>query len=81
MVKSPSQVANQEKIAAARAGFNERGESIAEWSRARGCHPYAVYQVLSGRTRAHRGISHAIAVALGIKPAPPCGTQKEANIM
>jgi len=58
-----------------RLDFVQRGESIADWSRERGFDPDAVYQVLSGRTRALRGKSHHIAVALGIKPAPIQSTE------
>jgi len=47
---------------------------VADWSRAHGFAPDAVYQVLSGRTLALRGKAHHIAVALGIKSASYAGS-------
>ena len=52
----------------AKAGFYERGESVADWARERSFSPAMVYAVLSGRTAARRGQAHVIAVALGLKP-------------
>lgn len=51
-----------------RLDFFQRGESVAEWARRHEFPPALVYQVLSGRHRATRGIGHAIAMALGLKP-------------
>lgn len=58
---SPSEVKNELKL---------RGTTIAEWAKAYGYPVQDVYAVLSGRTRGLRGISHEIAVALGIKHRP-----------
>ena len=58
----------QAQVEAVREGFYLRGESVAHWARERGFRPNAVYQLLSGRTFARRGVSHRIALALGIKP-------------
>ncbi len=56
--------------AAAKAAFEERGESIRDWATARGFTPALVYAVLSGRIAGRRGASHRIAVALGLKQPP-----------
>lgn len=53
-----------------KARFAAEGVSISEWARARGFNVVTVYRVLSGRSKALRGESHHIAVALGIKPTP-----------
>ncbi len=52
---------------AALASFDERGESVAAWAKDRGYNPQTVRKVLAGRLKAKRGISHRIAVDLGIK--------------
>jgi gp16 family phage-associated protein len=39
-----------------------------DWARTNGFEVHLVYGVLSGRSRASRGASHRIAVALGLKP-------------
>ena len=57
----------QVELARVRAGFIQRGESIADWARQHGFPPNAVYQVLSGYTCGVRGTAHQIAVALGVK--------------
>ena len=57
----------QVELARVRAGFVQRGESIADWARQHGFPPNAVYQVLSGYTSGMRGTAHQIAVALGVK--------------
>lgn len=54
-------------LIAAREGFYARGESVADWARERGFDPSMVYQVLAGRCNCQRGVSHQIAVALGLK--------------
>lgn len=54
-----------------RAWFEASGVSIAEWSDARGYPRDTVYAVLSGRLRARRGIAHAVAVDLRLKPPAP----------
>jgi gp16 family phage-associated protein len=53
-----------------RAEFVARGESIAEWARAHGYHQRTVHSVIDGRLKATRGVSHRIAVELGLKPDP-----------
>lgn len=58
------------QLALARAGFFQRGESVAEWARKRGFRPNAVYQVLHAHALPSRGNAHHIAVALGLKPPP-----------
>jgi len=47
--------------------FEVRGLSIAAWARAHGYSAQLVYQVLGGRKRCLRGLSHQIAVELGLK--------------
>ncbi|WP_377158703.1 DNA-binding protein [Roseateles sp. UC29_93] len=74
----------EELRASVRSEFTARGESIADWSKRQGFRPYAVYQVLSGRTLATRGEAHRIAVALGLKPeplGPPLPISAEENNM
>jgi gp16 family phage-associated protein len=66
----PNNRSQQVELARVRAGFVQRGESIADWSRQHGFPPNAVYQVLSGYTCGMRGTAHHIAVALGIKAVP-----------
>jgi gp16 family phage-associated protein len=53
-----------------RATFVAEGVSIKEWARARGYNPMTVYRVINGKTKCTRGISHQIAVELGLKAAP-----------
>lgn len=47
------------------------GVSIAGWARENGFNVRTVYAVLHGELKAKRGVSHRIAVALGLKPKPP----------
>ncbi|NUZ06718.1 DNA-binding protein [Piscinibacter koreensis] len=54
----------------AKAEFEERGLPISSWADERGFSRALVYAVLAGRKKGKRGVSHEIAVALGIKPAP-----------
>lgn len=61
---------SQDAIEKAQAGFFERGESVADWARERGYNRITVYSVLRGERRCIRGLSHKIAVDLGIKVAP-----------
>jgi gp16 family phage-associated protein len=61
---------DEKSLIAARSAFVEHGESVAEWSRARGFDPNLVYHVLNGRCQGRRGVSHRIALALGLKPLP-----------
>ena len=50
-----------------KAEFSYRGVSIAEWARENGYKLQSVYDVINGKRRATRGISHDIAVKLGLK--------------
>lgn len=49
--------------------FLQRGQSVAEWSRANKVRPQMVCEILNGNTKRKclRGQSHKIAVLLGIK--------------
>ena len=48
--------------------FEAEGISISEWATARGYNVRTVYAVIRGELKCRRGISHSIAVDLGIKP-------------
>lgn len=48
--------------------FFLRGESVAEWARARNFKTALVYSILNGRIKCKRGQAHQIAVELGLKP-------------
>jgi gp16 family phage-associated protein len=61
---------SEEQLHAVRKGFFDRGETIKDWAEARGYEPFTVYTILSGNRLCHRGISHRIAVDLGLKAAP-----------
>ncbi|RZF64298.1 DNA-binding protein [Sphingomonas populi] len=63
----------KERALAARYRFEASGTNISEWARERGFSISLVQSVLAGNRACRRGESHAIAVALGIKPqvAPP----------
>ncbi len=50
--------------------FEKEGVSIKEWAVSRGYSPRTVYAVLRGDLRCKRGISHRIALDLGLKEAP-----------
>jgi gp16 family phage-associated protein len=62
----------QRRAAAVRARFEAEGVTLAQWSRERGFAYGTVKQVITGNRPCKRGQSHKIAVALGIKDAPPC---------
>ncbi len=47
--------------------FESGGISVAQWSRDRGFPSPLVYRVLRGEAKCKRGLTHSIAVALGIK--------------
>ncbi|WP_081344966.1 hypothetical protein [Janthinobacterium lividum] len=49
--------------------FYNEGVTILEWAQSNGFDVNLVYGVLSGRSRAIRGESHRIAIALGLKSA------------
>ena len=55
---------------AAKNSFYARGEQISTWAQQHGFSKDLVYSVLAGRSKAHRGQAHKIAVALGLKPQP-----------
>ena len=57
--KTPEQV---------KAEFERAGISIAQWSKAHGFDRHTVYGVIAGRHKGSRGLTHQIAVALGLKP-------------
>ena len=50
-----------------REGFARRGESIRAWAKRNGYKHKTVSSILSGDRKALRGISHQIAVDLGLK--------------
>lgn len=47
--------------------FNAAGISLSSWARQNGYQPSQVYLVTAGRVKASRGISHEIALKLGMK--------------
>lgn len=55
---------------AIRAEFEAEGISVRQWARDNGYNPRTVYAVLYGTIKCTRGVSHDIAVALGIKAKP-----------
>lgn len=56
-----------------RSRLDARGVSLAEWSRQNGFKPRTVYAVFYGQLKGKRGVSHQIAVALGLKGDPAKG--------
>ncbi|MFZ7089841.1 hypothetical protein [Primorskyibacter sp. 2E233] len=50
--------------------FEAEGISIADWAKLRGYNPRTVYAVMQGALACKRGISHQIAVDLGLKKLP-----------
>jgi len=60
-----------------RENFAKHGLSVCEWARAHGFSESLVYAVLAGRNKASRGQSFQIAVALGLKRAPPVSDAPE----
>jgi gp16 family phage-associated protein len=57
-IKTPEEVMRE---------FEERGQSIADWSRRNGLSVFTVYRVLKKTSAAKRGESHRAAVLLGLK--------------
>lgn len=53
-----------------KARFAARGESITQWAKEHGYNLRTVYAVIGGEIKATRGVSHRIAVDLGLKPDP-----------
>lgn len=49
--------------------FREAGLTVTDWCKANGFRRDTAYKVIHGHYAAHRGDSHRIAVALGLKPA------------
>ncbi|WP_426087912.1 DNA-binding protein [Janthinobacterium sp. PSPC1-1] len=58
MIRTPLEVLKE---------FQDRGISVAAWSRFNGFNPTLVYRVLQAKGVPTRGQSHRIAVALGLK--------------
>jgi len=48
--------------------FRDHGIVIKEWAAEIGVSRFAVFDILSGRGKARRGISYRAAVVLGLKP-------------
>ena len=59
-----------EKREQVRRQFESEGISIKEWALKRGYCPRTVYAVIQGGLQCKRGVSHRIAVDLGLKSAP-----------
>lgn len=57
-MKTPDQVKEE---------FKKQGITTVQWAKDHGFPLYAVYRVLCGINKCHRGQAHEIAVALGIK--------------
>lgn len=58
------------QIKQVRQQFEQEGVSIKEWARRRGYSPRTVYAVLNGSLQCRRGVSHRIAIELGLKQLP-----------
>lgn len=52
------------------AAFEAEGVSVREWAISRGYKPATVYRVISGKSKCTRGVTHRIAVELGLKNEP-----------
>lgn len=50
-----------------KARLRSQGKTIDQWAKENGFPPAAVYRVLNGVYKGHRGVAHDIAVAAGIK--------------
>lgn len=53
--------------AEAKAWLQYQGISVSQWCRENNCNQSLVYEILAGRKKCHRGMSHNIAVLLGMK--------------
>ncbi len=62
---------------AIRARFEAEGITVKAWAEQHGYNPRTVRAVLYGETKNTRGITHEIAVALGLK-AKPAGSLRAA---
>lgn len=60
---------------AVKARLESEGISIRDWARIHGYKWRTVYAVINGELKCKRGISHKIAVEIGLK-APPASVQK-----
>ena len=54
-------------VAQAKARLTAQGVTYAQWADERGFSRRLVYEVLAGRRACRRGVSHQVAVALGLK--------------
>lgn len=63
-------ILTEKMLRAAQERFEREGVSVSDWAKAQGFPLGSVYAVLKGRSRARRGQSHLIAVALGLKAKP-----------
>ena len=63
----PAQTAAERTPEEARAWLDYQGITIAQWARENGMHDSLVREVLAGRKKCLRGMSHNIAVLLGMK--------------
>jgi gp16 family phage-associated protein len=63
-MKTPAEVKND---------FIRQGVSVATWARDHGFNVFTVYRVLDGTLKGRRGISHEIAIELGLKEKPAKG--------
>ncbi|MBY2927868.1 DNA-binding protein [Sphingomonadales bacterium 56] len=64
-----------EAVAQAKARLIAQGTTYAEWADQHGFSRRLVYEILAGRRACRRGISHRVAVALGLKN-PPISIEK-----
>ena len=63
----PAPTATERTPEEARAWLDYQGITIAQWAREHGVHDSLVREVLAGRKKCLRGMSHNIAVLLGMK--------------
>lgn len=63
----PAQTTAERTPEEARAWLDYQGITIAQWARENGMHDSLVREVLAGRKKCLRGMSHNIAVLLGMK--------------
>jgi len=56
--RSPLEVAKE---------FRRTGTTVAQWARDHGVHKQIVHDLLTGKTKGHRGKAHRVAVLLGMK--------------
>lgn len=70
----------QSAIEDIRKQFYANGKTVTDWAREHGFDRHLVYAVLNGRSRAQRGESHRIAVALGLKKAEPSELFSDSDI-